>query len=209
MKRVICILAIGLAACDTPPVEPPAEPLAEPTTPNVEQTAPVTAAPDPAPAEVPPETAPAHAYDNTWHLSGWWPGEWPSSFAVLDKGVTVQGRAKIDLDAPKSIACPLPQFAHYHPWNNDRYDADALDYQSASQIERVTVSEAVSITVDPTETPDESDPESPVSEQTVIDLAAGESFEIIAYAAEGYALLRHNGIEYGGCLLYTSPSPRD
>ena len=186
MKRVIFTLTIGLAACDTPPVDPPAEPSA----PKVEQTAPVTATPDPAPAEAPLETALEHGYDDTWYLSGWWPGEWPSSFAVFEKDVTVQGRVKIDLGAPKSIACPLPQFAHYHPWNIDRYNADALDDQSASQIERVTVSEAVSINVDPAE--------SPVSEQAVIDLAAGESFEIIAYAAEGYALLRHNGIEYGG-----------
>lgn len=189
MKRVIFILAIGLTACDTATVDEPAKTPA----PKAAQSAPATAAP----AEVLPETAPEHGYDNTWHLSNW-PGEWPNSFAITGENVTVQGRAKIDLEAPKSIDCPLPQFAHYHPWNTNRYDADALDYQSANQIERITVSEAVSINVDPVEPPAGSNPESPRSEQIVIDLAAGDSFEVIAYASEGYAILRHKGVEYGG-----------
>ncbi|HPF21923.1 MAG TPA: hypothetical protein PK417_00500 [Hyphomonas sp.] len=124
------------------------------------------------------------AYPDTWYVSYGWPGEYPAGFVVLDQGVTVNGRARPNPDAPANVACTLPQYANYQIWNRARVDRDHLEFIVATRIEPVTM--AVDATI---ETPGD------LGMQT-LELKAGDTLSYLRYLGEGFAIFGFNGQEY-------------
>lgn len=189
MKRAwILALAGCLAACGQP-ADKPAEPSAEVADDVLSADVPAEE-PLASPYEV-AESAPDDrdfaalaAYPDTWHVSYGWPGEYPAGFVVLDQGVTVNGRARPNPDAPANVACTLPQYANYQIWNRARVDRDHLEFIVATRIEPVTMS--VDATV---ETPGDNG-------MQVLELKAGDTLSYLRYLGEGFAIFGFNGHEY-------------
>ena len=123
-------------------------------------------------------------YPDTWYVSYGWPGEYPAGFVVLEQGVTVNGRARPNPDAPANVACTLPQYANYQIWNRERVERDSLEFIVASKIEPVTMLVDAKI-----ETPGDEG-------MQVLDLKAGDVLSYLRYLGEGFAIFGVNGQEY-------------
>jgi hypothetical protein len=123
-------------------------------------------------------------YPDTWHVSYGWPGEYPAGFVVLEQGVTVNGRARPNPDAPANVACTLPQYANYQIWNQQRVERDNLQFIVASKIEPVTMLVDASI-----ETPGDEG-------MQVLELKAGDVLSYLRYLGEGFAIFGFGGQEY-------------
>lgn len=188
MKRVIFALTIGVVACDAAKIDL-AQPHSSPTEKQAPSETPTTPAPKTTRSNV------EQAYDFGWHISNGWPGEWPASFAVEAEGVIIRGRPRLAPEAPKSIACVLPQYAHYHPWNHQGRGQETAIYRSAQEIIKVTMHEEVSISVES---------EYPQSQPLVLELKPEEYIEIIRYYGEGYQQIRYRGSTYKARALINS-----
>ena len=55
------------------------------------------------------------------------------------------GRAEMRLTSPKNIRCPVPQYAHYSPWNHERNEADNLLYRTVTKVTLVTMLEDLNL----------------------------------------------------------------
>ncbi len=124
------------------------------------------------------------AYPDTWHVSYGWPGEYPAGFVVLEQGVTVNGRARPNPDAPANVACTLPQYANYQIWNRQRVERDHLEFIVASKIEPVVMKVDANI-----ETPGDEG-------MRVLNLKAGDVLSYLRYLGEGFAIFSFDGQEY-------------
>ena len=123
-------------------------------------------------------------YPDTWYVSYGWPGEYPSGFVVLEQGVTLNGRARPNPDAPANVACTLPQYANYQIWNRQRVERDSLEFIVASKIEPVTMLVDANI-----ETPGDEG-------MQVLNPKAGDVLSYLRYLGEGFAIFGVNGQEY-------------
>ena len=190
-KAWILALAGSLAACGQPadkPADAPAE-VADAGDEALSAEVP-SSEPIASPYEL-AETAPDDrdfaalaAYPDTWHVSYGWPGEYPAGFVVLDQGVTVNGRARPNPDAPANVPCTLPQYANYQMWNRQRVERDHVEFIVATKIEPVTMLVDAQV-----ETP------SDTGMQT-LDLKAGDVLSYLRYLGEGFAIFGYNGQEY-------------
>ena len=187
-KAWIVALAAGLAACGQPTDKP--APVIEDPAAEGPDSAVVTDEPIASPYEV-TETAPNDVdyaalagYPEGWYVSYGWPGEYPAGFVVLDQGVTVNGRAKPNPEAPAAISCTLPQYANYQIWNTARTDRDHLEYIVATKTQPVTMAVDASI-----ETPGDTG-------MQVLELKAGDVLTYLRYLGEGFAIFGRNGEEY-------------
>ncbi|WP_321488557.1 hypothetical protein [uncultured Hyphomonas sp.] len=123
-------------------------------------------------------------YPDSWYVSYGWPGEYPAGFVVLEQGVTVNGRARPNPDAPANVACTLPQYANYQIWNQQRVERDSLEFIVASKVEPVTMLVDANI-----ETPGDEG-------MQVLELKAGDVLSYLRYLGEGFAIFGFNGQEY-------------
>ncbi len=123
-------------------------------------------------------------YPEGWYLSPGWPGEYPNGFAVLDAGITVNGRAVPNKTSPQTVACALPQYANYQLWNSARSTRDKLDFFVATKVAPVTVSEDIAIEY--------------VSDTGMqpLELKAGDQLSYLRYIGEGFVVFGFNGQEY-------------
>jgi hypothetical protein len=191
-KAWILALAGSLAACGQP-ADTPADGGGSTPAP-LESEAPGADMPDSEPIASPyevTESAPDDTdyaalagYPDTWYVSYGWPGEYPAGFVVLEQGVTVNGRARPNPDAPANVACTLPQYANYQIWNRERVERDHLEFIVASKIEPVVMQVDANI-----ETPGDEG-------MQVLELKAGDVLSYLRYLGEGFAIFRVNGQEY-------------
>ncbi|KCZ91057.1 hypothetical protein [Hyphomonas jannaschiana] len=191
-KAWILALAGSLAACGQP-ADTPADGGGSTPAP-LESEAPGADMPDSEPIASPyevTESAPDDTdyaalagYPDTWYVSYGWPGEYPAGFVVLEQGVTVNGRARPNPDAPANVACTLPQYANYQIWNRKRVEHDHLEFIVASKIEPVVMQVDANI-----ETPGDEG-------MQVLELKAGDVLSYLRYLGEGFAIFRVNGQEY-------------
>lgn len=123
-------------------------------------------------------------YPDTWYVSYGWPGEYPAGFVVLDQGVTLNGRARPNPDAPANVACTLPQYANYQIWNRQRVERDNLEFIVATKIEPVTMLVDANI-----ETPGDEG-------MKVLNLKAGDVLSYLRYLGEGFAIFGVGDQEY-------------
>ncbi|MEO1406810.1 MAG: hypothetical protein AAFV54_10015 [Pseudomonadota bacterium] len=133
---------------------------------------------------------PFEGYDDNWYISFGWPGEYPPGFAIVADGVTVMGRKAMALDAPVDQSCPLGKNAVYQQWNQQRAEADDLDFRTASQITEVIFPSGGTIAAVP-----EAD-ESLVPQQVTLNVPANGSIGYLRYVAEGFFLMEFDGEEY-------------
>jgi hypothetical protein len=115
------------------------------------------------------------AYDDSWYQADFWSGEYPNGVAVMEEGVSLMGRATMDPQAATDVACELPKFAVYHPWNERR-----AEYRTAAKIVPMTATANFRLTED--------DREAKVHK--------GDVVEYLVYGAEGTALVRFQGQEW-------------
>jgi hypothetical protein len=80
----------------------------------------------------------AAKYDGTWYRKDFWSGETPDGFTMA-RDMTINIRATLDPDAPKSVSCVLKKGATYHPWNRERVAADQLEFVSLTRIKTYEV----------------------------------------------------------------------
>ena len=191
-KAWILALAGSLVACGQPAESPDGGNAAAPATAehetlqaDVPESEPITS-----PYEL-AESAPNDrdfaalaGYPDTWHVSYGWPGEYPAGFVVLEQGVTVNGRARPNPDAPANVPCTLPQYANYQIWNRQRVERDNLEFIVASKIEPVTMLVDARI-----ETPGDEG-------MQVLNLKAGDVLSYLRYLGEGFAIFDVDGQEY-------------
>lgn len=123
-------------------------------------------------------------YPDTWYVSYGWPGEYPAGFVVLDQGVTLNGRARPNPDAPANVACTLLQYANYQIWNRQRVERDNLEFIVATKIEPVTMLVDANI-----ETPGDEG-------MKVLNLKAGDVLSYLRYLGEGFAIFGVGDQEY-------------
>lgn len=136
----------------------------------------------PAEAQAPrPQPQPQTGYDKAWFVSPFWSGEYPSGFAVIDKKVVVQGRAKLDKNAPRSVNCELPYLAVIHPWNEARRKKDKVEFWSATKIVPLTAKENFEFSPDP---------------KIKIPIKKGNVIEYVRNSAEGMFQVRIAGKVY-------------
>jgi hypothetical protein len=132
-----------------------------------------------------PEPAPL-TYGDAYYLTDFWAGEYSNGFAVPGSDVVVQARSQMHIDAPKDVACPLPQNANFHPWNIDRAQADGLEFRSV--IEKT----AIAITADVSLDADVEDADTPVT----LELKTGDTLTYLSYVGEGYFIAEYDDREY-------------
>src|SRR5450759_3137930 len=77
--------------------------------------------------------APAFAYDASWYKATGWSGEYPNGFTMATD-VSINIRASLNSDAPKSVPCLLREGATYHQWNKKRVASDRLEFVSFTKI---------------------------------------------------------------------------
>ena len=190
-KAWILALAGSLAACGQPSGPPDGNPAEVAEAPDDVLPAEMPASePIASPYEV-AETAPDDVdyaalagYPDGWHVSYGWPGEYPAGFVVLEQGVTVNGRAKPNPEAPASVSCTLPQYANYQLWNRQRVERDQLEFIVATKIQPVVMQVDANI-----ETPGDTG-------MQVLHLQAGDVLSYYRYLGEGFAIFGYNGQEY-------------
>lgn len=124
------------------------------------------------------------AYDDSWFLSPGWPGEYPNGFTILHDGVVLAGRAEMNKAAPKLLQCPVPRLANYNQWNQERGEADGLEFIAAAKTFELEVLQDGNVLG----VADEDD--------VMLALKAGETLTYLTYVAEGFGLIRFNGVEY-------------
>ena len=127
-----------------------------------------------------------YQYESIWHLSEFWPGEYPSRFSVVKDGIVLPCRTTMKLTAAKDLKCPVPKYATFSPWNNDRNKADDLLYKTVSKVATVTIDGDVKVPAQ----------RQPGDAEVTLDLKAGDTLAFLVYHAEGYALYRHKEQQY-------------
>ena len=136
------------------------------------------------PARPPLDLTALSGYDEGWALKAGWPGEYPPGFAVLDADVRVPARARPNPTDPQDVSCLLPQYANYHLWNEDRVDADNLEFFVATKKFPVTVLENADV---------EFVANSDIETLTV---QAGDQLTYVGYLGEGFMVLDFDGQEF-------------
>ena len=192
-KAWILALAGSLVACGQPADKPAGDDLSAPEVAEHDDAL-LAEVPESEPLASPYEVAESApddrdfaalaAYPDTWHVSYGWPGEYPAGFVVLEQGVTVNGRARPNPDAPANVACTLPQYANYQIWNRQRVERDHLEFIVASKIEPVVMKVDANI-----ETPGDEG-------MRVLNLKAGDVLSYLRYLGEGFAIFSFDGQEY-------------
>jgi hypothetical protein len=133
------------------------------------------------------------AYDNAWYRSNGWGGEYANGFTVL-KDTTVILRPELSPAAEKSIDCPLPAKATYHPWNTQRVEAQGLSFVSYSEIEEWEATTAFEALFYPDVDPAIGDPSLEV--ETTLTFKPGDRWTYLTYYCEGTFLMEYEGKKY-------------
>jgi hypothetical protein len=128
---------------------------------------------------------PAFSYDATWYKVKGWSGEYPHGFTMA-ANVTINVRASLSLDAPKSISCDLKKGSTYHPWNKKRVLSDRLEFVSFTKVERYELKESVTVDVER-----QSD-----RRNTTIEFKKGDRWSYLFYIAEGTFLINFGDTIY-------------
>jgi outer membrane protein OmpA-like peptidoglycan-associated protein len=90
------------------------------------------------------------------------------------------------LTAAKNAKCPVPKYATFSPWNNDRNQADNLVFKTVSKVTTVTISGDVKVLAQP----------EAGGKDATLDLKKGDTLQFLVYHAEGFAKYRYDGKEY-------------
>jgi hypothetical protein len=124
------------------------------------------------------------AYDAGWYKWDDWSGEYPPGFSVTGKSTTLMGRADMDKDLPRNVACELPYRAVIHPWNKARIKKSNVKFQSATKILKLVVKEdfALQTSVD--------------GKETTIPIRKDDVLEYLHGISEGAFEVRLNGKLY-------------
>lgn len=124
-------------------------------------------------------------YGDDFFRAEGWSGEYPDGFTVL-KNTTVMLRPALSPTAEKTIDCPLPAKATYHPWNTGRALADNLQFVSFTEIDDMEVVTAIDSLV-------YGDID---NSEVTLSLKPGDHWRYLTYYAEGTYLMEHDGTRY-------------
>ncbi|GAB5459535.1 MAG: hypothetical protein Hens3KO_25650 [Henriciella sp.] len=170
---LLAVTILALSACSTR-----IEPAPSPQTINT---------PDPVETSISEPDMTIDSYAEGWDLSRGWPGEYPPGFSVLTEGVTLIGRSVMQPLAEADTPCPLPKFATYQPWNDERAEADELDFRTATKLFDITMT---------TNAPIEVLADALGTSSKLLHLKTGDVLVYKRYLGEGFAIIAHDGVDY-------------
>ncbi len=126
-------------------------------------------------------------YATGWAVTGGWPGEYPAGFSILEENIVLEAHSRMHPLTPANVKCPVPQYATYQQWNIPRSQADNLNFQVATKIFNITITQDTTI-----EHPDNELAYRPKK----LSLKTGDQLSYLRYLGEGFAIVEFEGKEY-------------
>jgi hypothetical protein len=124
-------------------------------------------------------------YDSSWYMATGWSGEYPHGFTMATD-VTINIRAMLDPDAPKSVSCFLRKGATYHEWNTGRVASDHLKFVSFTKIKTYVLKTDFTSYLERTS----------ANRSVLIKFKKGDQYSYLFYIGEGNFLIRFRDTIY-------------
>ena len=122
-------------------------------------------------------------YNHLWHKSDFWAGEYPNGLVILEQGVILQARVKMDPAIQPSVKCPVDYRGVYHPWNKIRVESESLKFITMTKVLSLNVTEHFDYSY---KTEFDGDLKS-------ISYHLGDSIEYLGYLSEGFGQIDIGG----------------